>query len=485
MKSSTPLSLFLILAASTLAGAGACALSEEEPAQDDPPELGIAETGKEMQGPYLLGVAMDLIPGDDADHYFSASRYRGTTEVVKVVGSAALDVASGTLNASNGDQLQFTRVGPKADVSHYTLSRTDAATGARSDPCNGVSAVPFLGTFSRTGVHEGTSDRVSFACVDDGDAEKCVSWGYKPGTDPNDRNTWRAHQACTREARADYCGTGNTHTREKTTIALADYVGVRGRPPAVLEGVRSWPPPPTSFYFEAAYVDAVPPVFCFGKARWADMPPTGPDDCINQIPDPRTDPSAHFCEEWDLNGDHEGLALPNGVDILTVNASAYNDLGLHVWKSGTDYVSTVQGYADGRPNVKPFPTGTWQHIGADGVLLRRPTGTIDWQDPGSVVVPAYIYSNGTDRVLGPDSTITGVWPPSAGGYSHPTGAPADGYLFLTADAVDENLAPLFLYERTLAGGAKEYLSTAVEPPAGVGYTKSSQVPLGYVYFEPR
>jgi hypothetical protein len=483
MKSSTPhLSLFLCLAASTFAGAGACALSEEEPAEDDPPELGTAQIGKEMQGPYLLGVAMDLIPGDDADHYFSAI----TTAAVKVVGNAALSASNGTLSASNNDKLKFTFVsGTQTDVSLYTLSRQDALTQQWSDPCHGVSAVPFLGSFSRSGKHEATPNRVSFACVADGDAQKCVDWGYKPGTHPNDRNTWKAHQACTREARADYCGNGNTHTREETTIALADFVGVRGRPPGTYEGVRAWPPPPTSFYFEAAYIDAVPPVFCFGKARWADMPPTGPDDCINQIPDPRTIPSAHFCEEYDFNGDHEGIPLPTTVDILTVNASAYNDLGLHVWKSGDDYVSTVQGYADGRPAVRPF-SGNWQHIGADGVLLRRPTGTIEWQGPGSVVVPAYIYTNGVDRVLGPATSVGSFWPPSTS-YTHPAGAPQEGLLFLTEGAVDENLAPLFLYERTLTSGAKEYLSTAVEPPASASptYHRTSETPLGYVYFEPR
>jgi hypothetical protein len=485
MKSSTPpLSLFLFLAAT--AGAGACALSGDEPAAEDPPELGTAEIGKEIQGPYLLGVTMDQIPGDDADHHFSASRFAGTVEVVKVTGGASLNVAAGVLQASNGDTLQFNRVGPQGDVSFYSLLRTDALTSQNSDPCNGKTAVPFLGTFSRSGRHEGTSNRVSFACVADGDAEKCVSWGYKPGIDPNNRNKWKGHQACTREARADYCGIGNTHTREETTIALADFVGVRGRPPGSYEGVRAWPPPPTAFYFEAAYIDAIPPVFCFGKARWASMPSDGPDDCVGQIPDPRQPMSpGHFCEEYDFDGNGEGIPLSStGVDILTVEASAYNDLALDVWKSGSDYVATVQGFADGPRTRPPFPTGTWTHIGMDAILLRRPTGTIDWQGPDSDVVAAYIYTKNGDRVLGPDMTV-GVWPLS--GYTRPGGAVQEGFIFRDeGDSTDPDDArvPLMLYKRTVSN-KDEYLSTASEPPAGEGYALAMSNPLGWVYAYPR
>ncbi len=67
---------------------------------------------------------------------------------------------------------------------------------------------------------------VTFACMS-GVIAKCVSWGYAP---------WSAgaaaHQACTRLARADYCGNGESWTREGTTINVYDDRGIQTSTPS-------------------------------------------------------------------------------------------------------------------------------------------------------------------------------------------------------------------------------------------------------------
>jgi hypothetical protein len=70
----------------------------------------------------------------------------------------------------------------------------------------------------------------TFACTS-GVISKCArNWGYKPwkrllspGGYPVDMRP--LHQACTRAARADYCGDGISHTREGTMIDMFDIHG--------------------------------------------------------------------------------------------------------------------------------------------------------------------------------------------------------------------------------------------------------------------
>lgn len=71
----------------------------------------------------------------------------------------------------------------------------------------------------------------TFACQD-GVIAKCArDWGYKPWrsielADGTDVNLQPLHQACTRAARADYCGDGAAHTVEDTLIDIFDVYGL-------------------------------------------------------------------------------------------------------------------------------------------------------------------------------------------------------------------------------------------------------------------
>lgn len=66
-----------------------------------------------------------------------------------------------------------------------------------------------------------TGANATFACQSSVIA-KCAFWGYAP---------WkvgpRLHQTCTRMARADYCGTGASSTREGTAIDVFDVDGIQ------------------------------------------------------------------------------------------------------------------------------------------------------------------------------------------------------------------------------------------------------------------
>jgi hypothetical protein len=109
------------------------------------------------------------------------------------------------------------------------------------------------GVWDQTGARNDTSGQLSYSC-DSGVIAKCVAWGYKP---------WRVgpdlHQACTRMARADYCGDGVAHTTAGTRIDLFDGQGIQ-KPSAV---------PGDGFMFEAGW-DAGGAV-CVAHPRYRDV----------------------------------------------------------------------------------------------------------------------------------------------------------------------------------------------------------------------
>ena len=77
----------------------------------------------------------------------------------------------------------------------------------------------------------------TYSCTT-GVVAKCASWGYEPSVVGAD-----VHQACTRMARADYCGDGIPHTVEGTEIDVFDDLGVYEQlPDAEFEFEAAWGP---------------------------------------------------------------------------------------------------------------------------------------------------------------------------------------------------------------------------------------------------
>lgn len=104
------------------------------------------------------------------------------------------------------------------------------------------------GRWDETGEHIAADGALTYACAS-GVITKCVTWGYAPwivGVD--------LHQACTRLARADYCGTGTPWTLDGTTIDVYDPNGIQ----TVTPDAR--------FHFEAAW--GVEGAVCVNQTRY-------------------------------------------------------------------------------------------------------------------------------------------------------------------------------------------------------------------------
>jgi hypothetical protein len=163
----------------------------------------------------------------------------------------------GTLavNAVSADPMD-----PSGSTSLFTLTTMDPTTGAISNICNpdtqGLqAAIPLLGSWDFSGVfhQDGT---FSFYCTS-GVIAKCVRWGYRPWLTVNGTSLVNAHEACTRMARADYCGDGTTYTENGTQIDMYDNLGINS------------PSEDLSLTFEATW--SPQGAYCISRARWINL----------------------------------------------------------------------------------------------------------------------------------------------------------------------------------------------------------------------
>lgn len=93
------------------------------------------------------------------------------------------------------------------------------------DGDNLTKAMLLSGQWDETGKHLDNQE-VTIACTS-GVLAKCVRWGYKPWKTLKGVSLRDYHQACTRMARADYCGDGISHTKDGTEIDLYDRLGIQ------------------------------------------------------------------------------------------------------------------------------------------------------------------------------------------------------------------------------------------------------------------
>jgi hypothetical protein len=116
------------------------------------------------------------------------------------------------------------------DVHVYTVSRgRGGETGPEWAPLcaedldGHLEAIPVAALWNQSnGDRLESTARFTFACRK-GVVAKCITWGYRPWLDaPGAVGMTEVHQACTRAARADYCGNGAPHTLEGTAIRIYD-----------------------------------------------------------------------------------------------------------------------------------------------------------------------------------------------------------------------------------------------------------------------
>jgi hypothetical protein len=460
-----------VVALSVVAACGSVQ-DAEPPSQSDGHDLFSEHQGMESQGRTLLGTFVDAFGPTMPDHanvLTDAHDADGNPITLELAGAASLrsgDHVGGdpffdgvVMQVDQGGELMLHTSPDRGgtDVSFYKLLYRATPSDPWADPCldpDGSSvyddAVPYAGTWSRAGLHSTTPGRISFAC-EGGVAYKCATWGFVAGGDETSL-AFRANQACTRMARADYCSNGHSHTREGTLIKIFDLAGVIGPPTTDdLAGVKHWAPDPANYFFEAAWNDGDKPVSCLSRLRWQSLPILGEDGDGNACPDaivhdPRTNASA-FCEDMQFTGTDGPLLF---------NASTYNDLELHIWQNGTDLASTVQGYFEPTGiSQQPFPSGSTAltHLVRDGMLLRKRP-----QNPLGVLVEVHLYANGTDTYMAESNN-----PPA--GY---TDISTEGFVY--KDKPNANYVSFDLWNNPTTG---DNISTAVKPaPASYNFVRT-------------
>jgi hypothetical protein len=134
---------------------------------------------------------------------------------------APVDVAiCGAEPASGDPTMMWYRIETWNPVAQ-TWDNPCVATGSVPDPR--ALAVP--GVWDSSGARKDMAGKFTLAC-ENGAIAKCANWGYKPWGQHQGQSLAELHQACTRMARADYCGNGQSHTHQGNIIDMYDTLGV-------------------------------------------------------------------------------------------------------------------------------------------------------------------------------------------------------------------------------------------------------------------
>jgi len=208
--------------------------------------------GWSLNGWSLNGVALD------------GTLFKGTQQVGdQQIARSGLDFIGSTLYLVRDDQQYTLRIDdihadpadPDGDVYFYRISVEDPEDGTWSSLCvdaegEATEAIPLANHWDAvTGDRIDEEGTVTFACRG-AVLAKCVEWGYRPwasveeckGKNKKDCSTVSLvdhHQACTRMARADYCGEGLPHTMDATPIDILDDLNPSIQSEAT-KGIKGW-----------------------------------------------------------------------------------------------------------------------------------------------------------------------------------------------------------------------------------------------------
>jgi hypothetical protein len=203
-------------------------------------------------------VSADLEPLRQADAQVKALRLEGGRLLAS---PAAADGVVGTVlqgTASDGKPVEVAICGAEPSPEDpgmvwYRIEAWNPVAQEWENPCVPLNHVPdpralaVRGVWDASGARQDVSGKLTFAC-ENGAITKCIQWGYKPWVSRDGNSLADLHQACTRMARADYCGNGRSHTHQDTTIDMYDRLGMIER---TAEASADWDPARGSF--EAAW----------------------------------------------------------------------------------------------------------------------------------------------------------------------------------------------------------------------------------------
>jgi hypothetical protein len=276
--------------------------------------------GKDLQGARLQGLTTEK-PGQPALVYLDA---------IESAAQVSQDTVGTPWDGSGSTFLYRLRIAHQVGGSQVEVRCEPSLTGPNP---NSDWAVPLRGVYEADTGALDTSDttRFTFGC-DNGVIAKCYRWGYKPWLDaPNADAVALTHWACTRMARADYCGSGEANTLDGTHIAFWDRlapVPTHAQPPQTTL--------PRELRFEAGWNSAG--AVCLSHARWATMPPppvgcplvapsylvdggTGVSCAPGEVVDAEEKPCATVC-----NTPEEAVLYQAHGPVRTLNHSALNGL---------------------------------------------------------------------------------------------------------------------------------------------------------------
>ncbi|PCC71873.1 hypothetical protein SAMN02745121_03225 [Nannocystis exedens] len=174
--------------------------------------------GAALAGPELAGTSFRArLPGDAR-----------TIEGVALVGSQLELEIDGEAWQLRFDDIHADPSDPTGEVLFYDISvrgpgHRSEWTSLCHDPTGApTQAIPLANSWDlATGARIDDPGVVTFACRG-AVLAKCVEWGYRPWAEVDGVSLADHHQACTRMARADYCGDGTSHTRDGTPIDVFD-----------------------------------------------------------------------------------------------------------------------------------------------------------------------------------------------------------------------------------------------------------------------
>ncbi|WP_375765742.1 ADYC domain-containing protein [Archangium gephyra] len=236
-------------------------------------------------------VSAELAPLRQADAGVKALRLEGGHLVASPAPEAG-GVTSGVVGTvlqgtdSNGRPVAVAICGAEPSPEEpgmvfYRIEAWNAVAQEWENPCVALDrvtdsrALAVSGFWDASGAHHEAPGKLTFACQN-GAIAKCILWGYKPWASRDGQPLAGLHQACTRMARADYCGNGRNHTHQDTTIDMYDRLGLIQR---TTEASEEWDPAKASF--EAAW--APDGATCLARTRDGRALETILQECPNRF----------------------------------------------------------------------------------------------------------------------------------------------------------------------------------------------------------
>jgi hypothetical protein len=204
---------------------------------------GLQLNGSSIGGTALVNGELVLLEGEDLSggefsitaHGFDDQNQPGTVDFIIRINDIYLD-------------------DDYSDIHYYDLSLSQAGSDTWNPLCvdannNPLPAIPLRNYWNEeTGARIDDANVVTFACTS-GVLAHCTQWGYRPWDESTQCDKWEKgkkncktvsltdyHQACTRMARADYCGDGTPWTVPGTPIDIYDHLS-----PQIESQETKWP----------------------------------------------------------------------------------------------------------------------------------------------------------------------------------------------------------------------------------------------------